>query len=101
MRDATAPVDADTLEYRLRQVDGDGEASLSEPTRVVRSIGPAPILTAPSPNPSRGTVDLPYALPTSGAVRIDVYNVLGQRVATLVDDEKTAGRHRVQFSAHD
>ena len=101
MRDATAPVDADTLEYRLRQVDVDGEESVSEPRRVVRSVGPAPTLTAPSPNPSRGTVELPYALPTSGAVRIDVYNVLGQRVATLVDDEKTAGRHRVQFSAHD
>lgn len=38
-----------------------------------------------APNPARGAVRTRFGLPRSGPVRLDVFDVTGQRVATLVD----------------
>jgi hypothetical protein len=44
------------------------------------------------PNPTRAEATLRYALPTAMDVEISVYNVLGQRVATLANGGQAAGR---------
>ncbi|MFN2372569.1 MAG: T9SS type A sorting domain-containing protein [Cyclonatronaceae bacterium] len=51
------------------------------------------------PNPFNPTTNISYTVPQSSDVRIDVYNVLGQRVATLVNARMNAGTHSVQFDA--
>ena len=43
------------------------------------------------PNPFNPSTIIPYQLPASGQVRLEVFNVLGQRLATLVDAERSAG----------
>lgn len=50
-----------------------------------------------SPNPFRRDVDLSFALPRSGKVRVEVYSLDGRRVETLVDGEMTAGPHTVSW----
>jgi hypothetical protein len=51
------------------------------------------------PNPARDRATIDYALPKETRVTLEVYDVLGRRVARLVDDTKPAGRHRVQVDA--
>lgn len=51
------------------------------------------------PNPFNPGTRIDYELPESGNVRLDVFNVQGQRVATLVDKQQTAGHHSSYFDA--
>ena len=44
------------------------------------------------PNPFNPSTLIPYQVPTAGRVRLELFNVLGQRVATLVDGERSGGR---------
>ena len=53
------------------------------------------------PNPFNPSTIIPYQLPSAGHVRLDVFNVLGQRLATLVDAEQSAGAHTAQWDAFD
>ncbi|WP_114985283.1 T9SS type A sorting domain-containing protein [Cyclonatronum proteinivorum] len=49
------------------------------------------------PNPFNPTSLIEYTLPAEAQVRIDVFNVMGQRVATLVNDRLRAGVHTATF----
>ena len=51
------------------------------------------------PNPFNPSTVIRYAVPEASNVRIDVYNVLGQRVSTLVNREHQAGNFDVTFDA--
>jgi hypothetical protein len=51
------------------------------------------------PNPFNPKTVISYRLPVSGNVKLKVYDVLGNEVATLVDEEKQAGIYEVEFSA--
>ena len=51
------------------------------------------------PNPFNPSTVIQYALPQPGAVRLNVYDMMGRKVATLVDGPKAAGYHQVVFDA--
>jgi len=51
------------------------------------------------PNPFNPTTAIRYALPVDSKVTIEIYNVLGQRVNTLVNEERRAGYHVVEWDA--
>ncbi len=53
------------------------------------------------PNPFNPTTTIAFSLPEKMNVRLDIYNVLGQNVKTLVDDELTAGQHEIVWDAAD
>ena len=53
------------------------------------------------PNPFNSTTQISYHLATPGPVRLEVYNVLGQQVHTLVDQVQTAGFYQVPWNARD
>ena len=51
------------------------------------------------PNPFSPSTNIRYTLSTAGDVRLDVFNLLGQHVSSLVDGHRTAGEHTVAFDA--
>ena len=51
------------------------------------------------PNPFNPSTTLAYELPGSGEVIISVYNIIGQKVASLVSDRMEAGKHLVTWNA--
>lgn len=51
------------------------------------------------PNPFNAQTEIEYALPYESHVRITIYNMLGQETGTLVDDDESAGIHRVVWDA--
>ncbi len=81
---ASAPrwVDISTLV----SVDGDGELPL------------AVTLDQNFPNPFGPSTSIRFGLPQAAEVQLHVYNLLGQRVATLLDGTVEAGTHTVDFN---
>ena len=53
------------------------------------------------PNPFNPSTIIPYQLPTAGRVRLEVFNILGQHLTTLVDAERAAGFHTAQWDGTD
>ncbi len=53
------------------------------------------------PNPFNSVTQVRYALPKDCQVRLEVYNLLGQRVATLVDEYQKAGHRKVNWDGRD
>ena len=53
------------------------------------------------PNPFNPSTVIPYQLPTGMHVRLEIFNVLGQRLATLVDGRRPAGYHTASWEATD
>jgi hypothetical protein len=57
-----------------------------------------PILIRNHPNPFNASTEISYRLPAAAHVRLDVYNVAGQRVVRLIDGRRTAGEHRATWN---
>ncbi len=55
------------------------------------------VLYPPYPNPFNPTVQLRFVLPGRMAVRLEVFDILGQRVGVVVDEVLDGGNHAVRF----
>jgi hypothetical protein len=51
------------------------------------------------PNPFNPSTTIEYSVPEAGDVRLEVFNLVGERVALLVDRRVAAGSHRAEFTA--
>ncbi|MCS7013261.1 MAG: T9SS type A sorting domain-containing protein [Chloroherpetonaceae bacterium] len=94
---ATIPVGSTAT---VRAVFAGGNASLSAPERDLS----APVarqyrLEQNYPNPFNPSTTIRFSIPTAENVQLDVFDVLGRKVATLVDQRLAAGTYTVQFNA--
>lgn len=51
------------------------------------------------PNPFNPTTTIDFAIPKQSIVKLTIYNVIGEKVAELINREMTAGYHSVKFDA--
>lgn len=51
------------------------------------------------PNPFNPTTEISFELAEDGKVLLSIYNVQGQKVATLLNERKIAGNHAINFNA--
>lgn len=71
-------------------------------TSVVRTNSAQPskfLLEQNYPNPFNPATTIQFQIVSTAKISLNVYNLLGQRVATLVDGVKPAGTYQVQFDA--
>lgn len=50
------------------------------------------------PNPFNPTTEIQYSLPHDGQVVLEIHNIFGQKVRTLVSRQQSAGSHRLEWS---
>lgn len=96
-------------QYRLKQLDIDGTFTYSHVINVAFELPTAFQLAQNYPNPVGGvnpsnthanhTTLIQYLLPQSGQVKLEIYNLMGQKVMTLIDQSQPAGQHAVAFDA--
>ncbi|MGA9406442.1 MAG: spherulation-specific family 4 protein [Bacteroidota bacterium] len=75
--------------YRVNSLTAVDEQRLSFPSSYS--------LSQNYPNPFNPTTEIQYRLPKASLVKIQVYNVVGQEVATLVNESESAGSRIVRF----
>jgi hypothetical protein len=99
-------IQSNRVYYRLKQIDYNGDISYSSEILVDLQTPNDFILYQNYPNPFNPTTSIKYAvssLPDGKAstqlVQLKVYDVLGNEVATLVNEEKSAGMYEVEFNA--
>ncbi len=74
-----------------------GAPAASVPLGAVTEFALSPV----RPNPSRGTVHVDYALPRAARVRLDVIDLAGRHVLSLVDAWREPGRYTTSWSSRD
>jgi hypothetical protein len=80
-----------TVEIPTDVAEEPGEESLPPYFDLVRNY----------PNPFNPSTSIEYSVPTRAHVTIEIYNVLGQRVTTLVDETKSAGNYKAEWNGTD
>ncbi len=85
------------VSYRLKQIDRSGAFTYSAVVtlNVKRPNGIA--LLQNHPNPFNPSTTIRFDIPTAISVKLEVFDVVGRHVATMVDEEMSAGRHTAVF----
>ncbi len=93
-------VTSGTFSYRLKQIDYDGTFTYSPEIDVEVDLTPSEFLLFQNyPNPFNPSTQIQYSLPVNSYISIEVYSLLGDLVATLVQGNQLAGNHFVDFNA--
>lgn len=94
------PIGAKTFKYQLKQIDFDGTSKLYDPIEVNVEAPASYSLRQNYPNPFNPSTLIHFEIPQAAKVNLSIYNILGQKVATLVDELLDAGTYDKSFSTN-
>jgi len=81
-------------------IKGQSETTDLQPAEKTVKLPQAIQLHQNYPNPFNPVTNIEYNIPSKMKVSLEVYNVLGQKVSTLVNGERKAGYHQIQWNAN-
>ncbi|MBK7632721.1 MAG: T9SS type A sorting domain-containing protein [Ignavibacteriales bacterium] len=90
---------AGKYQYRLKQIDFDGTFEYSNTIEIEINQPTKFSLEQNYPNPFNPTTSIQYAISSRQFVSLKVFDVLGKEVATLVNEEKSAGSYEIEFNS--
>ncbi len=85
--------------YRLKQIDYSGQYEYSNEVKVELSSPDKFSLEQNYPNPFNPSTVIQFTIGSKQFVQLKVFDVLGNEILMLVDEEKSAGTYEVEFSA--
>jgi hypothetical protein len=89
-----------TYNYRIKQIDFDGSVEYYNLQNTVEIGVPDRYdLSQNYPNPFNPTTKITYSVPVDGFVSISIFNILGEKVSTLVNANVKAGNYELTFDA--
>lgn len=86
--------------YRLGQIDSDGKINYSQEVMLNLQKPQQLDLAQNYPNPFNPNTELTFQIPQSSKVTLVIYNLLGQKIRTLLDKEMMAGYHSIQWDGY-
>ncbi len=89
---------ANRVFYRLKQIDFDGTFWYSHIVEATNVIPTEFALSQNYPNPFNPVTTIDFQLPVTTKVLLKVFDILGNEVATLVDEVKEAGYYELSFN---
>jgi hypothetical protein len=92
-------LEAGSYIYRLKQIDFNGSYEYSNEVNVDVTLPLEYTLEQNYPNPFNPSTTIKYAITEDGFVKLAIYNMLGEEVATIVNNIQKAGRYEVNFNA--
>jgi len=84
-----------------QQVNANGNPGIVLNAAVESNIVLDFVLLQNYPNPFNPSTSIKYSISVDGIVNLSVYNLIGEKVATLVNEEKPAGSYEAKFDAAD
>ena len=87
--------------YRLKQIDYGGKYEYSQTVEINWSPFTTYKLEQNYPNPFNPTTTIGFGIPEKGSVRLSILNILGEEIKILLNEEKEAGYHSIDFNASD
>ena len=94
-----AKLQSGKYQYRLKMVDNDGSFSYSSVEAAEVAVPKDFTVSQNYPNPFNPSTKIDYQVPVDAKVIMEVYNIAGQKVMELVNQEQSAGYYTVDFGA--
>jgi|GEM_PF-3255322 len=92
-------LEAGTYYYRLKTIEYGGTTEYSDEIMVEVAQPDKILLEQNYPNPFNPTTTIQFSLPKREEVRLTVYNLVGEVVEILIDQELESGFHTINFNA--
>ena len=92
-------VSSGQYKYRLKQIDFSGSFEYSNEVETEVSTPAEFSLKQNYPNPFNPSTKISFSLPVNSRVSLNVFNVLGQKVASLINGNISAGEKEITFDA--
>ena len=88
-----------SLLYRLKQINTNGSIEYSDIININFQVPTEFVLDQNYPNPFNPSTTIPFSIVEAGKINLTIYNVLGEKITTLVNGYKEASKYSVKFNS--